>query len=329
MTSRLPFWAAVWISTWWLGATAVASPARASFGGVEYVSLQDWATRHGFEFHWKRQRTGIELVRGKSVLSFEKDSNFASIDGVNVFLGWAVAARNGVALIAADDIRTALDPLVTPERPPTRPKTIYLDPGHGGKDPGTKGEKDVEKRQTLALAKEVGRVLKARGYRVLLTRARDAFVEKPDRAFEANRARADLFVSIHFNSADDRSVNGVETYCLTPPGGISTNSHGEGGPAVATTGNRQDHFNLLLAYYVQRALVRGLGSEDRGVHRARFAVLKPLLMPGILVEGGFLSNALEERRIEDPKGRKRLAKALADGIDDYSRQAGPAGPEQP
>jgi N-acetylmuramoyl-L-alanine amidase len=181
----------------------------------------------------------------------------------------------------------------------------------------------------LALAKEVGSELRARGYRVLFTRGRDTFVERVDRAIDANRGRADLFVSIHFNFSDDHSVNGVETYCLTPPGGISTNAHGEGGPAVAAVGNRQDRQNMRLAFYVQRALVLELGSQDRGVHRARFAVLKPLLMPGILVEGGFMSNAGDEKRIEDTKGRKRLARALADGIDGYSREAGPAGPAQP
>ena len=96
-------------------------------------------------------------------------------------------------------------------------------------------------------------------------------------------------------------------------------ARGEGGDVSAWAGNRLDAKNILLAYQVQKAMVRSLPVEDRGVKRARFAVLRNARVPAILIEAGFMSHPQESKRIFDPQYRRRLARAIADGILAYKR----------
>ncbi len=307
-----------------LAAVARAVPEhaeRASIRGVDYVSLTAWAGRHHYQIQLSPSGVAVELTRNKSRLAFERDSNFGSVNGVNVFLSWPVAVLNGTAYVAALDIQTVLDPILFPNPAGfSRFNTICLDAGHGGKDPGTLAGTTQEKRLALLLAQEVANELRHEGFKVILTRKNDTFVEKPERSATANRKGAGLFISFHYNSSEDETVNGVETYCLTPPGAISTNSHGEGAPAVPAPANALDRQNLLVAYFLQRAVVRELGMKDRGLHRARFAVLKSLSMPGVLIEGGFLSNSTEFRRICDSRYRHKMARAVVDGILSYANE---------
>jgi len=307
---------------------AFGGTSRASSGGLEvtsirgidYISLSDWSLHHRYEIHKSRAGEGVELVRERSRLVFEKDSNFGSINGVNVVLSWPVASRNGSSFIAALDARTILDPIAFPINSAARRiTTVCLDAGHGGKDPGTQSGPTQEKRLTLLLAQDVARELQGLGLKVIQTRTRDKFVEKTDRAETANRKSAGLFVSFHLNSAADSAVSGIETYCLTPPGAISSNSQDEGSSSVFAAGNGQDRQNMLLAYHIQHALVHELRVPDRGIHLARFAVLKPLIMPGVLVEAGFMSNPNESKRLSDPQYRKRVARAVSDGIEGFCR----------
>jgi N-acetylmuramoyl-L-alanine amidase len=302
-----------------LAAAASDHSERASFHGVDYVSLSGWAERHHYKIRPSGVGEAVELTRDKSRVVFERDSNFGSINGVNVFLSWPVAFLNGAAYAAVLDVQTVLDPILFP-RASSMPRftTICIDAGHGGKDPGSLAGVAQEKRLTLLLAQEVANELKSEGFKVVLTRKSDTFVEKPDRPAVANQKRAGLFVSLHYNSSDDTGVNGVETYCLTPPGAVSTNAHGEGAPAGPAPANAHDRENLLAAYYIQRSVVREMGMKDRGLHRARFAVLKPLAMPGVLVEGGFLTNPVEMRHICDARYRQKMARAVVDGILAYA-----------
>jgi N-acetylmuramoyl-L-alanine amidase len=90
--------------------------------------------------------------------------------------------------------------------------------------------------------------------------------------------------------------------------------------AETRAGNRFDAENLYLAYVLQRSLRKELGVEDRGVHRARFAVLCPAVMPSVLIEGGFMSNPAESKKIYDAGYRRQMAKAIVDGVQSYQRQ---------
>ena len=109
-------------------------------------------------------------------------------------------------------------------------KTICLDPGHGGKDPGNRLPGRQEKDYTLRLAFELRDQLKQAGFKVVFTRSSDQFIELSERPELARRAGADLFVSLHFNGTDGgrAEARGSEVYCLTPAGAASTNARGEG-----------------------------------------------------------------------------------------------------
>jgi N-acetylmuramoyl-L-alanine amidase len=111
---------------------------------------------------------------------------------------------------------------------------------------------------------------------------------------------------------------------MTPAGAPSTNAQGEGAGAGSFSGNRNNDQNLLLAYHVQKSLVGNLYAEDRGVRRARFAVLRDATMPAILVEAGFMSHPAEGRKIISPEYRKQMAKAIVDGIRAYQKVVQPA-----
>jgi len=158
------------------------------------------------------------------------------------------------------------------------------------------------------------------GFKVFLTRTSDEFIELPDRPQIARRRNADLFVSLHFNSFPQPSARGAEVYCLTPAGAPSTNARGEGAGSGSSPGNRLNSKNMLLAYDLQQSLTRSLSVEDRGVHRARFAVLRDATMPAVLIEGGFMSHPSEGRKIFDAAYRREMARAITEGILHYKRQ---------
>ena len=210
--------------------------------------------------------------------------------------------------------------------------TICLDPGHGGKDTGNHvgfgffGHS--EKTYTLALALELRDQLRRAGFKVVLTRSSDNFVELPARPAVANRSGADLFVSLHFNAAQagKNEVSGPETYCITPVGAASSNAQGEGGNYGITTANRFENQSLLLAYRMERSLVQNLGVTDRGVRRARFAVLRDAAMPAILIEGGYMTHPTEGKRIFDAAYRRQMAAAIVKGILAYQKLTAPAVP---
>jgi N-acetylmuramoyl-L-alanine amidase len=233
--------------------------------------------------------------------------------------------RNGAAYVPPVDLTTTLQPLLWPPRQPKQVTSICLDPGHGGKDPGHLAGKEQEKKYTLLFARELGDQLSKAGFKVSYTRSNDSFVDLTTRSEVARKRNADLFVSLHFNSVDGpgaEAVKGVEVYCMTPAHTSSTNARGEGSAMGSCAGNRFDSRNILLAYQMQKALVTKLGLEDRGVRRARYAVLRNAEMPAVLIESGFLSNREESKRIYDAKYRRQLAQAIVQGVQDYKKAIG-------
>jgi len=246
---------------------------------------------------------------------------------VNVKLSFAAAVDKGQFFIAQLDLSRTVGPLLFPPKAAGKKiSTIVLDPGHGGKDPGFQVAGRSEKTATLALAKELRDQLAAAGFKVILTRTKDTFVELPVRPDIANRKNADLFVSLHFNATESgkAEVSGSETYCITPVGAASSNAQGEGANYGATQANIYEKKSLLLAYQVQKALVRNLGAEDRSVRRARFAVLRECEMPAILVESGYMTHPVEGKKIFDAAYRKQIAAAIVKGIVNYQKLTAPA-----
>jgi len=297
-----------------------------SINGHSYTMLADWAGANGFVRGYPAGRGTAVFTNRNSRLVFEKDSGTAGINGVNVALSFPVAVDKGQFLVSQLDLARTVGPLVSaPQISSKKISTIVLDPGHGGKDPGNRFGTHLEKTYTLLLAQELAGQLKAGGFNVILTRTKDKFVELPTRPDIANRASADLFVSLHFNATanEPASVEGAEIYCITPVGAPSSNAQGVGAGSGAAPANLVEKKSLLLAYQVQRALVKNLGAEDRGLRRARFAVLRDCEMPAILVESGYMTHPAEGKKIFDAAYRKQLAAAIVKGVLNYQKLTTP------
>lgn len=174
--------------------------------------------------------------------------------------------------------------------------TVVLDAGHGGLDRGAKGVdgRSTEKVYALDTAKRIERGLRARGYRVVMTRKRDYFVPLPTRVAISNRQRGAVFVSIHYNWTRNSAVTGTETFYY--------NSR-----------------SYPLAANIQREVDRVAPTPNRGVKRSRFHVLRNNARPAALVELGFMSSPRELRMIKSPFYRQRLADAVVRGIVKSSR----------
>jgi N-acetylmuramoyl-L-alanine amidase len=299
------------------------APDRVRVAGQEYVRVGGWARDNGLEGRWLKQDEAFQLSNRSTKLLLSVDHREAQLNGIQVWLLFPVVLRSGHPYLARLDLQTTLMPILAPPRKARKAtiKTVCLDPGHGGKDMGYFIGSNQEKNYTLLLAQEVGKQLSHAGLKVFLTRGKDEFIELPLRPDIAKRRNADLLVSLHFNAADASrdTAQGAEAYCLTPAGAASTNTRGEGGDVGPFPGNRNNEKNMLLAYEVQKALTRNPGVQDRGVRRARFAVLRDASMPATLIEAGFMSHPVEGRKIFTASYRQKLAQAIVEGVLAYKR----------
>jgi N-acetylmuramoyl-L-alanine amidase len=300
-------------------------PAPIPAAALEPVSLHAWAKDLGGEVAWVEKSKTLRLkVREHDVL-FELGRREIMLDGVRVFLGEAPKAGKRTLTISPLDRDHLLRPLLLAEKlPPQAPiRIIALDAGHGGKDKGTTSPalKLFEKDLALDVVQRLKPLLEARGFKVVLTRTDDTFIDLGERPKRAAQAGADLFLAVHFN-AGPPTVSGIETYTLTPQFQRSTASD-EARPEdlVAAAGNAWDGWNTLLGYSIHRQLQRDLGRFDRGLKRARFVVIRDLgACPGVLIECGYLSNNDEAKLINTPAHRDRLAAAIAAGVDAFVLQ---------
>lgn len=292
--------------------------------GVGYVRVATWAKSDQLEVRWLERDKVLQLRAKSTTLVLRINSREATVNGISVWLCHPVlGGEKGAVYVSSPDVDYTFGPLLSapPRRPGMKTATVCIDAGHGGSDPGNRVGAAVEKTYTLSLAQELRKQLEAAGFRVVMTRVSDTFLDLPDRPAIAARRKADLLISLHFNSGGpgNRVAQGAETFCLTLPGATSTNAEGQGRTDTKFQGNRFDSYNLLLAYQVQRSLVRNLKLADRGVRRARFAVLRDARMPAVLVEAGFMSHPSELKRIADPAFRKTVARAITGAVVEYRK----------
>lgn len=175
---------------------------------------------------------------------------------------------------------------------------IFVDAGHGGRDPGAVANGVQEKDVVLPISLLLGQTLQGMGFTVYYTRTNDVEIDLEPRVAAAERVNADVFVSVHANAiaASNSGVNGVETY------------HARG----SVVGNE-------LARYVHSQIISSTGASDRSVRGAGFYVIAKTSMPAILVETGFATNPNEARNLSNPSYQKRMAEAIARGIDQFMR----------
>ena len=229
-----------------------------------------------------------------------------------LMLGYPAVLSGGSVYVSESDWRSTFSVLFTPSMVPGhRINCITLDAGHGGNDKGASGKISHEKNITLKITRRVAAILRNCGYQVQMTRNRDVAVPLKNRSAIQRMKKSDLFVSIHVNAAANTKVTGVETFCLTPADAPSSSGKAE---LQRNSANRWDLNNFALACRIQNALIRRTGAVDRGVKRARFAVLRDISAPGVLVEIGFISNPAEERKLNDPVYQEKIARGIAHGI---------------
>ena len=238
--------------------------------------------------------------------------------------------------------------------PPARDRDIIVavDAGHGGKDPGAIGGGRLqEKRVVLAIAQALRRELDASpGFRTVMTRDGDYFLDLRPRFEIADRARADIFVSIHANAFRRSSVNGAEVYVLSARGASRETAKlladREGGAGAASgfgpvslhdvdesvarimvdlTMDSKRNKSVLLGEAVLGALAGTVKLRNEHLYEKAFQVLRSASLPSILVEVGYLSNPGDRRRLASSAHQRRLARAIANGVRDYSYMNAPDG----
>jgi N-acetylmuramoyl-L-alanine amidase len=223
-------------------------------------------------------------------------------------------------------------------------KTVVIDAGHGGKDPGCHGASANEKNVCLSIALKLGELIKKKfpEIKVVYTRDKDVFVELDERANIANKAKADLFICIHANSASP-SAYGAETYVL---GLHRTESQQHVAERENSTifleddkGEKYKEFDMspdaLIARQIQLAVFldqsilfaeklqkefKSIGRYDRGVRQAGFLVLYKTTMPSVLIETGFLTNPNEEKFLADVDGQTKMANSMFAAFEKYKNE---------
>ena len=226
-------------------------------------------------------------------------------------------------------------------------RTVVIDPGHGGYDSGCSGEHSKEKEIALELSLAFGKLIELRhpDIEVIFTRETDKFVALHERARIANKAQADLFISIHCNALEGHhEVHGSETYVM----GLHNADHNlnvakreneavqlevdvdknysfdPNSPAGHIVLSMFQHAfqeqSITAANHIEQRLGERKGRKSRGVRMAGFVVLKETAMPSVLVETGYLSNEKEETYLSDPANQQTTAEALYNGFADYLQE---------
>ncbi|MFB0525854.1 MAG: N-acetylmuramoyl-L-alanine amidase, partial [bacterium] len=321
-----------------------------SQGKVEFIIDSNEVIIDNVKRKMKKETT---IIEGRVWIPLEVviTKAFGEVLGGQVFWDYASKTLSTAERLAGAPIKEEVEEVPPPEPEITTPvapaeeakrsrvRTIVIDPGHGGKDPGAIGprgtkEKDVVLKIAHKLAKELHNNLKVR---VILTRYHDIFLPLADRTAIANQQKANLFISIHCNASLKSRTKGFEIYFL------SEEASDEEAQAVANMENavmaleeRTEEKNELssilwslamnefmnesseLCSLVSSKVDNHIGSVDnRGVKQAGFTVLRGAKMPAILLEVGFISNRSEARKLKTSKFQKELVESICAGVKEY------------
>src|SRR6059058_6428301 len=289
--------------------------------GHDYLSVDNISKFYGLaaEVVPVGGKTQPETVR--SPLEFVRGSREVMINGARSWLCFPIIEHDGRFLVSRTDLAKTIEPLLRPQRVPNAGKveTVVLDPGHGGHDKGALSRYGSEKDFALDVARTLRPLLQAKGLRVIMTREGDYFVPLEVRAQIANAARNSIFVSIHFNATDrDPNATGFEIFSFTPRGAPSTSDNSVAPSSLSMqAGTAVDAQSVALSACIYHSMIGHIPEFDRGIKRARFAVLRLTRVPAVLVEGGFLTERGESQLIAKKDWRGKLAQAIGVGIENY------------
>ncbi len=333
------------------------------------VDVESVAREIKGSFHWYPVQKTFSIVSAKDTLKFAVGIPYMTRNGRTIDLSAAPELDNGHLWIAENDAKKisnkieAAKPAAKPaEQKPAQPvvvkpkapkqeiagtrevRTIVIDPGHGGKDPGASGKKSQEKDIVLAVAKLLRKNLADEGFNVKLTRSKDVFIELRQRANLANQWDGDLFISLHCNAIDaseerKKIIQGYQFYVLRAPESEEDKAIARRENAVATLygeKNAKDELSPLewfklearLEQYKQTSYLfteKLLDSFDggkikkmnTGVGGAGFMVLVGAMMPAVLIELGFISNEEDEAYMMTKAGQQDLADRIAQAVSKY------------
>lgn len=295
-------------------------------GGRDYITLESirnfYNPVYGFSsisekgnFRW--------LTSPRLVVRMEIGSTTLLMNNMKFVLSYPVMTQDKQIVISRLDLVKLIDPILLPSHIDNVGyfDTVVIDAGHGGHDSGARGIYGYEKDYALATATRLRQVLIARGFKAVLTRSSDTFISLSGRVSIANQIPNSIFVSIHFNSGGT-VASGIETWALTPQGASAAIARGGGLNLGGRSGNSHDSANIALASAVHSRIITSARTIDRGIMRAQWSVLSGLRKPGILVEGGFVTNPTECGLIRSLDYQDRLARAIAEGIATYRSALG-------
>lgn len=315
-------WFSVLVS---FGSPSTAQQVEIQHAGRAYIDLATAGGRLGMSAYWLRGYQTFRLRSEWTTIDVGKGSRMLYLNQMPIYLGFPTHASGGRLYLAKADYQHALQAVLTPQAFNGKPnlRRIVLDPGHGGKDPGAQNaayglnEKDL----ALDVALRLRRLLEGEGFEVIMTRDSDVYIPLDRRPRIANRSRADLFVSIHFNAVASAKPEGLETFAFTPQFQASSKfAKPNWQDNRSYPGNANDPWNTLLGYHLQRAMVQQTRGVDRGLKRARWSVLRPLECPGVLVELGFVSHPGTAQKLRTAVYRQTLAQSLYNGIKQYGNR---------
>jgi N-acetylmuramoyl-L-alanine amidase len=289
------------------------------------VPLAEVAAFYGMAEQADPDANSKSLAGSGRSLGVTRGSREVVLNGLKHWLAFPVADEGGQLFLSRLDLGKTVEPCFRPELVSGFPSvtTVVLDAGHGGRDNGARSPYEHEKNFALDVARRIRDQLRKSGIRVLMTRNSDCFVELQDRAAFANRLQNVIFASIHFNAVDNNpAASGFEIFCVTPRGAPSTAyEQTRLRDMVEENGNEHDIHSFALANTIYHAMHGRLDMADRGVKRARFAVLRSAGVPAVLIEGGFLTNGGDARKIASKTWRDTYASAIASGILEYKKLA--------
>jgi len=291
------------------------------YNGNDYVTLRSIKSFYRFD---TMKRAGNKVVLENKVVEMRLTVGGQEVwmNNVKFVFSFPVVARSGRYLVSRIDLAKMIDPVLRPKyiRPARPISTIIIDPGHGGKDPGTVNRYGNEKDYNLQVARKLKAELeKLRVFKVVMTRDTDKYLTLSQRVAIANKYSNALFISIHFNSGGRRggAAEGIETFTLSPVGVAHYGRGLKSSDFEARTGNSQDSANVALATAVHSNVLLMSGRPDRGIRRARYSVLTGVKHPAVLLEGGFMSHHFESRLINNDAYQTTLAKAMAKAVVKY------------